>query len=95
MDSTTLLNIDPKATMAAVLAARFGNDGYRNVERLDKLCARLCMSKKTQYGAARYEFADTSSIVFSGAYWDIGFAGTGCFCWASVGHNETCEHAGA
>lgn len=61
---------------------------------LAKLCGRLAIVY--HWGAEddriRYEFADGSAIVMTAGGWDLGFDGTGCYCWQGVGkHRILCE----
>lgn len=87
-----------QTTMAQQFADRLDNRGdqFTTVDGVPMHEALAELAHETRRdgrrGLARFEFADDSAIVVAEGGWDLGFAGTGCFCWQGVGHDDECQH---
>ncbi|HET6495377.1 MAG TPA: hypothetical protein VFH61_08445 [Thermoleophilia bacterium] len=78
------------------VAESVGNDGQL-FDGLEAACEAAGGSRTARaYDSERWSFRDGSSIVVSGAAWDLGVPGSSadCYCWDPDGegeHHEDCE----
>jgi hypothetical protein len=82
-------------TTAETISAQLSDDGQRfetaDGWTLPELCrqAAAILSRDEKRQLVRYGFADGSSIIASGAAWDLGVGD--CFCWAGE-PDPQCSH---